>query len=719
MTKQYFLRLLLAALLTYPTSALTVSVDDNAGPWEKKGALDLTHYLELMLNKKVTVTQGLAASPDPDLEIVIGSLALKSSPKLSLQLEAVTKKDPIVRSDAIVLNKDGRRIYLAGSNDDSHYFAVSAFLHQQGCRWYTPTTFGEFVPQRSQLNLDGLPMAYASPFEIRSYSISWHGDREDYENFAHRNFYNLDNSVIGYHTLDRQLTKDQSVLSKEYVQAVADKLQAAHSQSKPVSVAISDRIQVLGNESDAKLAGGIRDKFFYTTAAADVFLPFYNAVCQELWRRNPHSRSKVGFLAYNNLTLPPQRAITAAPQLVAFLAPIDIDPNHAFGDARSPGKLDFYGTVERWVKVMQGRVILYDYDQGMLVWRDLPNPSHHVVRRDVKRYQSLGILGFATESRNAIATTFTNLFFRGQLYWNPNFNVDRELELFYKNFYGSNSQAMGEYWAQIYRAWESTTSVEHEFFMSSGLYTKELMESLRLQINKLKGEDARTRYSRLSFEVLDAYFNMTEAGAGQCDYSKAVEYGRKGLLSRESLTQMHGMFTTYKKMPEKGPAWWPGEVELYESLARLEKIAITPRQWTFRADPFDEGVWRGWGFVDKFGDGRAIAVDRLVSGQDFHDVNFHNPGGYGWYTCQISLDSEVAEDCQVIFPGVFNSCWLYINGQLVDWRTERAPWWLTDYSFTWKAKSSGALHKGLNTLTIRLEMNQHPSGLFRRPFLAQ
>lgn len=77
---------------------------------------------------------------------------------------------------------------------------------------------------------------------------------------------------------------------------------------------------------------------------------------------------------------------------------------------------------------MQGRVVIYDYDQSMLVWRgDLPNPSHQVLQAEIKEYARLGILGFGTESRNALATTFLNLYFRGQLYWNPQLDVQAEL----------------------------------------------------------------------------------------------------------------------------------------------------------------------------------------------------------------------------------------------------------------------------------------------------
>ena len=62
--------------------------------------------------------------------------------------------------------------------------------------------------------------------------------------------------------------------------------------------------------------------------------------------------------------------------------------------------------------------------------------SSQAFRRDIKHYQKAGILGVDTESRGAMATIFLNLFFRGQLQWNPDADVDTMLAEFYPNFYG-------------------------------------------------------------------------------------------------------------------------------------------------------------------------------------------------------------------------------------------------------------------------------------------
>ena len=69
----------------------------------------------------------------------------------------------------------------------------------------------------------------------------------------------------------------------------------------------------------------------------------------------------------------------------------------------------------KWAKILHGRLAIYEYDQSLLVWRDLPNTSHIAFARDVKTYRDAGALGFVTKSRNALAITFINICMRGRL----------------------------------------------------------------------------------------------------------------------------------------------------------------------------------------------------------------------------------------------------------------------------------------------------------------
>jgi hypothetical protein len=84
----------------------------------------------------------------------------------------------------------------------------------------------------------------------------------------------------------------------------------------------------------------------------------------------------------------------------------------------------------------------------------------------------------------------------------------------------------------------------------------------------------------------------------------------------------------------------------------------------------------------------------------------------------VTLDADGARGpVHVHFPGLFNECWLYVNGRLVGHRPMAALWWLSDYKFEWDVDLSGHLKPGVNTLAVRIHNPHHFGGMFRRPFL--
>ena len=115
----------------------------GAGDWENKAAEDLA----TTLGKITGVRPPIGSTLGPNVNLVVMALTLK--PQLRDRLRQVAKPHPVVTADAIVLHREGNRLYLAGSNDDSHYFAVAELMRRWGCRWYLPSPMGE--SRRDQL----------------------------------------------------------------------------------------------------------------------------------------------------------------------------------------------------------------------------------------------------------------------------------------------------------------------------------------------------------------------------------------------------------------------------------------------------------------------------------------------------------------------------------------------------------------------------------------
>ncbi len=761
-----------AIIAVAPDAPASANQKPASRKWEKLAALDLQKYIALMSGAKPQIADtpaSIAAALKSDAPVfLVGQVALQTDGSLKDRLYKVAKNNPVLRADAVVAKRDGNRIYLAGSNDDSHYYAVSWLLQQWGCRWYLPTEFGEHIPTHPTLTLDKLDYAYAPPFEVRKFWLAWYGDASGRDEFARRNLFN-DEIVPSQHTIAEYVKgivpegkkHDEIPYSDPKTAAhVAQQVEQQFAENKYFSLGMEDGIYRSDDAAEEKLKAGFYDKYFMLPSMTDPFMVFYNNVAKILQDKHPQSKSKIGFLAYTNLTIPPQRNIKGEKSLVAYLAPIDIDPNHHMDDPNSPPRQEYREMVYRWSQVMDGRVVIYDYDLGNLVWRDVPNPSHFVFRRDVQHYRKAGVLGIDTESRGAYATIFLNLYFRGQLMWNPDADVDAMLDEFYPNFYGPAARPMKAYWSAIYDACEKTIATEHEYFLIPTIYTPALVTKLKSHLAQaqtaLKPLESkpqlsrnerlyleRLKFTRLSFGVIENYVAMVQEAATQGNYAEAVKFGEHGLKAREGLTAMNPLFTTTKL--ETGTAWWDGEVAQYRELNQRvngEKgklVQKLPQQWAFRRDPNDTGLASGWAYkpIDlsywnankrRFSvatrkdypttQWEMIDTNLYIQAQGVRFPDYQGYTGFGWYRTSFNLSAEQAKGkLNLMFPGLFNEAWLYINGYLVAHRPIQGVWWNNDYKFEWDVDLSEAVKAGENTITLRINNPHHMGGIFRRPFL--
>jgi hypothetical protein len=752
------------------TQAVLV-VSARAGRNEFKAAADLAEYIERMSGAR----PGIAREP-AEIEsalagnrplLVVGEKAFELQPDLRQSVGAAAKQNPVWRADAILLRRNGNRVYIAGNSDLAHYFAAADLLRRWGARWYLPGEFGECVPVEPDLVVGDLDMVYASPFEVRNYWISWLGDPTGMEDFQRRNMMTARAELpptghsLGKYTAGLGQGKfDIPITAPETAEHVARQVEPFFAKGVNFSLGMEDGLYASDDPHDRELTRLQWDKYTLRWSITDAMLEMYNNVLAILHRKYPDSRSKVGFLAYSNMTLPPVRPVHADSALFAEIAPIDLDPIHSVDDPRSPERAEFRDMLARWAQVMGGRLTIYDYDQSMLIWRDLPNPSHMAFRQDVQHYRRAGILGVSTESRNALATTFLNLHLRAQLLWNPDADADVLLAEFYEKFYGPAAGPMRDYWQTIFAAWNDTIVTEHEYFVAPAIYTPTLVERVRFSLteaerlvrplearnNALSRNERlfveRMRFTRLGFEVIDAYLAMVKAAATDGDFEAAVAAGERGLRARAELTAMSKTFTTTRI--ENGYAFWPGEVKQYAELLPLTNgvqgtlVMRLPIEWAFHRDAARKGLELGyasaavnlsyWKDVDAKSDvwsrkdfpdaWEMLRTDLYAQAQGIRHRDGHSFVGDLWYRTDLDLTEAQARGLlHVMFPGVFGACRLYVDGTEIATRAQDPLWWQNDYRFEWDVDLAGKLKAGNNMLALACGSAGHFAGIFRRPFL--
>jgi len=281
------------------TRAVVVA-SPEPGPEEKLAAEDLVKYIGLMCGAEPR----LANTPDAIEEalasdaplLIVGKEALKAKPELRAALERVVKKNPILSADAIVLKREGNRVYLAGVNDRSHYFAVAELLRRWGCRWFMQTEFGECIPEEPTLTVGELDYAYGPPFEVRTYWISWLGDYTGYREFQRRNMMTdrglmpPTGHALGKYTKDAPGAKGTfnfPITKPSTAEHVAAKVQDMFCAGQNFSLGMEDGIYNSDYPPDQELMKLQWDKYFLRWSMTDAMLEFYNNVARILLQKCP------------------------------------------------------------------------------------------------------------------------------------------------------------------------------------------------------------------------------------------------------------------------------------------------------------------------------------------------------------------------------------------------------------------------------------------------
>ncbi len=113
-----------------------------------------------------------------------------------------------------------------------------------------------------------------------------------------------------------------------------------------------------------------------------------------------------------------------------------------------------------------------------------------------------------------------------------------------------------------------------------------------------------------------------------------------------------------------------------------------------------------------------VRTDLYIQAQGVRDPDGQSFTGDIWYRTEMPLSPEqLAQKPHIRFPGLFNACELYVNGNEAGRRLQKEPWWFADYHFEWDVEIGHAARAGTNDLALRCHNPLHMGGMFRRPFV--
>jgi len=167
-------------------------------------------------------------------------------------------------------------------------------------------------------------------------------------------------------------------------------------------------------------------------------------------------------------------------------------------------------------------------------------------------------------------------------------------------------------------------------------------------------------------------------------------------------------------------------------------VARLPLEWAFRRDAENRGLNLGYAakpidltywkahrdqvtpenrkdYPDEW---EMIRTDLYAQAQGIRHPDRQSFTGHMWYRTDVNMtDKQLEGPLHLRFPGLFNECWLYVNGKEVAHREQRNIWWYNNYRFEWDVDLTGHLKAGDNAIALRCNCEHHLGGMFRRPFL--
>lgn len=575
---------------------------------DKVAADELAQFIQRMSGAQIPVSVVAEGKSPAEGEpaIILGAPALKMG----------LKPPPSTPSrDGYAIQSRGNHLLMAGESTASTRFAVTHFLESLGCRWYMANKWGEVIPSRKTIPLDGLDVNEKPDFLYRNVwafnGPRWRmggmdlPNRHDWQHVPAAKYFAEHPEYFALRNGERRAGGWVCTTNPGVIRIFADAYIAKARQGVGADT-ISPPDGRGYCQCDACRAVDVPDYIepsSGTVCMSDRYVSFFDAVGRLVARDAPGFI--LSFYAYADYTMPPKRIDHASDNLCAWISTIRFCRLHGVDDAGCESRVRYRAAVEGWARLTRTACYDYNYNLAEVV---VPISKISYVRSNIPFLKKTGCVGVNMEAMFAWNLYGPHTYLTSKLLWKADADADAILDDYYRGLFGPAAAHVKSYWERIDRACRESRNHSGSFYCIHTIWTPELVAACQADLDAAAGAagDDVTRErvalfrsgldSARDFLALRAALNRSDYAAAQgvCDaWIKRMD----DAFAREFNT-MRGYSRGY------ADRYFPGL--LREGLARTtgdrRMIAQLPDEWDFRYDPADEGEKAGWA-------GNAVAPD--------------------------------------------------------------------------------------------------------------
>ncbi|NQU11682.1 DUF4838 domain-containing protein [bacterium] len=753
-------------------SATPITVDQRV----RRAAEDLQRYIEKISGAKLPLV--------PESQPVTGPVILVGlSPRVAaLKLDIPHGVTRDKKEEGYVIHARGNTLVLAGNEEGKYYgtyYAVAAFLHRLGVRWYMPGDFGEIVPVRKTIEIRNLHVRRQPDFALRT----WWGYQTP-AMYSQESLWKLRNgmqveplietagdSTIRAYMPDQELAKDHpeyfaknaageldlaypNLSNPDVPKLVAEKMKARIKQIKeqtghlPESLGIApdDGMPLDYRPESLKLNQGFpeivgREGVISELSVSEEWFAFINQVAAEVAKEYPEVL--LASNGYANRNTPPQ-GVKLHPNLTILYASIWADTLKALDSPRSWHSAVQAACIKRWTE-LNPRVHFYGYIYGMLGTMLTPIPTVRKLERDFPFYKKCGVWGFVDEQKPAVYMQhgIPTYYLRARLEWDADLNVRAVEDEFYAQWYGPAAKPARAYWDALEDAMQTAPILGHEYRIMPYVYTDELVKTLeqtQAQAEKLATTEPYATHVRVDRHILahlQAYRAMI-AAEFEGHYAEAIKHLDVMVAERQALHEINPfwhLLEVGEGLERYQSGTWGASSLLfaqrpyYQKLADMingqtgRLVARGDRRVRFALDNADLGRFLEW-YAPSFDRRQWLKVDTTepyyLQVPGTYTTNGVPYRGAMWYVFDLDVPAAFRHKPVRLFaPAVVTEAWVWVNGQYIGHRGYLEPYTRPaelDFDVTAAVRSGKR-----NTVAVRVSTatnrSQEPDGFQGRLFL--
>lgn len=716
---------------------------------ERFAAEELALYLQKITGSKIQISSD--KTPTSGKVIAIGKNKLNAD----IDSGSLDAEEYIIRiKPNIVSIVGGRKIGVGNSvHERGILYGVYDLLDGLGVRWYRPEPWGEYVPKlvsielplgtkrfkpvfsyrcgfipdnraegdellwtirnRQNSYLDGLPSKYGG-FIDRMYGHSFNMLIPPEEYFEkHPEYFAL---CLGKRTTDFSA---QLCLSNPDVQRITVEKILELIKKNPTRESWAIEPNDSGPQCECDNCKAMDDPKQMSPWGMPTYAnrlnKFRNIVAVEVAKKAPGY--KIAGLAYLSHTEAPDQVTRFEPNIIMQICSYlwnYSDYSKKLNDPHSRQNSALLNAIKGYTSRCN-ELTTYEYWEGFM-WHG-PFPAVNIIADRMREYHKLGVKGTYNETGSTHWGPQGLMYYMySRLVWNPDIDVNKELDLYYKNYYGpaaspikkyhellEDASAKG-YWGTCgFRFW---TLLNDDLINKMGKYMEQAQSAVKgneLYEKRLRGVWAGCEYTRLRYEMIKylrdgcldegiAAGDKLQAFITSFDDGSVFDYYVRQADAPPVTNLLADEIKDLKSVRDKA------------SFKNPSPISNLDNGWKFMIDPKNTGDKSGWS-SPMLDDSRWNTITALES---WENQGYPDHRSISWYRHTIDVPVFTQDKRIILYlGGVDGHMDLWVNGRHLTYLLDDRVWWDRGLWFD----ITDSINPGSNALAIKIDNVNGGAGL--------